>query len=451
MPSLHARLLLASSLVLAGFLGTTGLALDKAFRVSAKTSLQERLQSHIYTLLAATDADSQGGMIPPPDVPEPRFSKPDSGLYAVIANHSGKPLWRSSSLTGREFNIIEPHTPGERFFHHLELPDSELYMISFGVAWVNDAGIEELYTFAVAEDTSEFAAEIQSFRTTLWGWLGAMALALLLAQGLVLRWGLRPLRTVAHDLQEIEQGRADSLGGPYPRELSGLTSNINSLIEHRDAVQTRYRNSLADLAHSLKTPLAILQTFFDRPLASAAEDRPSASEQVKRMDDIIRHQLHRAAVSGGKSLTQPAPIAPQIMRLSESLDKVYRDKHVSVTLELDPDVTFTGDQADLLEFLGNLMENAYKYSAGKVRIRCRTVLNSQSGTVAEITIEDDGHGIDPGQVSTALQRGKRMDESVPGHGIGLSVANEIIALYDGTLDIESSELGGALLRIHLTR
>ena len=133
--------------MLAGFLGTTGLALDKAFRVSAKTSLQERLQSHIYTLLAATDADSQGGMIPPPDVPEPRFSKPDSGLYAVIANHSGKPLWRSSSLTGREFNIIEPHTPGERFFHHLELPDSELYMISFGVAWVNDAGIEELYTF----------------------------------------------------------------------------------------------------------------------------------------------------------------------------------------------------------------------------------------------------------------------------------------------------------------
>jgi two-component system sensor histidine kinase PhoQ len=444
MHSLHSRLLLVASLVLAGFLGATGLALDKAFRVSAKAAMKDRLQSHIYALLAAADEDENGRMTPPRELPEPRFSKPDSGLYAVITSHDGEPLWHSTSLTGHNIDMTEQQPPGKRHFSRLVRSDMQLYALAFGAAWEDYAGTEALYTFTVAEDTTVFQSEIDSFRSTLWRWLGGMALVLLLAQGVILRWGLRPLRTVTADLQQIEKGRADRLDGHYPRELTGLTSSLNSLIEHSKAVQIRYRNSLDDLAHSLKTPLAILQS---SALDSSAD--PDAShtlvrEQVERMDEIINHQLQRAAVSGRTTLAKPVPVGKVVERLVRSLDKVYREKQVTVNLELDPSATFTGDEADLTEILGNLLENAYKYCRRKVRVQVRT---DQHGDGVAISIEDDGPGIAAEQVGTVLQRGKRMDESVPGQGLGLSMAYEIITVYGGQLAIADSPLGGALLRI----
>jgi two-component system sensor histidine kinase PhoQ len=175
--------------------------------------MQERLQSYIYALLAAADEDSDGRMIPPRELPEPRFSKPDSGLYAVITRHDGEPVWHAASLTGRDIGAGEQQTPGERRFSRLERPGLQLYALAFGVAWEDDAGTEALYTFTVAEDTTVFQAEIDSFRSTLWRWLGGMALVLMLAQGAILRWGLRPLRTVTADLQQIERGHAERLEG----------------------------------------------------------------------------------------------------------------------------------------------------------------------------------------------------------------------------------------------
>jgi two-component system sensor histidine kinase PhoQ len=444
MHSLHSRLLLTASLVLAGFLGATGLALDKAFRVSAEAAMQERLQSHIYALLAATDEDASGRMLPPQQLPEPRFSKPDSGLYAVITGNDGDALWRSASLTGRDIAVTEQQRPGERRFSRLARAGMQLYTLAFGVAWEDYAGTESLYTYTVAEDTSVFEAEVDSFRSTLWRWLGGMALVLLIAQGFILRWGLRPLRRVTTDLQQIEQGHTDRLEGPYPRELAGLTSSLNSLIEHSKSVQSRYRNSLDDLAHSLKTPLAILQSSHPNSNDTAA-DHTLVREQVQRMDEIISHQLQRAAVSGRATLAKPVTVGKVVERLVRSLDKVYREKHPTVTLELDPSATFTGDEADLMEVLGNLLENAYKYCDNMIRVRVQVDKHSDG---IEISIEDDGPGIAPQQVDSVLQRGTRMDESMPGQGIGLSMASEIITLYGGQLAFAASPLGGALLQIN---
>ena len=444
MHSLHSRLLLAASLVLAGFLGATGLALDKAFRVSAEAAMQGRLQSYIYALLAAADDDENGRMIPPRALPEPRFSKPDSGLYAVIT-HDNQSLWRSASLTGRDLDTATQQRPGARRFARQILADMQLYTLAFGVAWEDDAGTEALYTFTVAEDTSVFQAEIDSFRSTLWRWLGGMAVVLLLAQGFILRWGLRPLRTVTADLQQIEKGRTDRLKGHYPRELTGLTSSLNSLIEHSKVVQSRYRNSLDDLAHSLKTPLAILQSGCTDSNDATGAGHAMVSEQVDRMDEIINHQLQRAAVSGRTTLAKPVLIGRVVERLLRSLDKVYRDKQVTVDRELDPSATFTGDEADLTEILGNLLENAYKYCHSRVRV---SVVTSQHPGDTGISIEDDGPGIAPEQVDAVLQRGTRMDESVPGQGIGLSMASEIISVYDGQLAFAASPLGGTLLRVN---
>ena len=444
MHSLQSRLLLAASLVLAGFIAATGLALDKAFHVSAEAATQDRLQSHIYALLAAADEDGKGHMIPPQELPEPRFSEPDSGLYAVITSHDNTPLWRSTSLTGRDINVTEQQMPGKSSFSELTHSGMQLYVLTFGVAWEDYAGAEALYTFTVAEDTTVFQTEIDSFRSTLWGWLGGMAVVLLLAQGAILRWGLRPLRTVTADLQQIEKGRADRLDGHYPKELAGLTSSLNSLIEHSKAVQVRYRNSLGDLAHSLKTPLAILQSSYSNKSGDAGDSRTLVSEQVERMDDIISHQLQRASVSGRTTLAKPVPVGKVVERLVRSLDKVYREKQVAVNLELDPASTFTGDEADLTEVLGNLLENAYKYCKRIVLVHVNT--DQHTGGI-EISIEDDGPGIAADQVDTVLQRGKRMDESIPGQGLGLSMANEIITVYGGQLTFAASPLGGTLLQV----
>ena len=444
MHSLHSRLLLAASLVLAGFLGATGLALDKAFRVSAEAAMQDRLQSHIYALLAAADEDEDGRMIPAQELPEPRFSKPDSGLYAIITRHDGQLLWNSGSLTGHDMGVTVQQQPGERSFSLLARSGLQLYALAFGVAWEDYAGTESLYTFTVAEDTSVFQTKIDSFRSTLWRWLGGMAVVLLLAQGIILRWGLRPLRIVTADLQQIEKGHADRLDGHYPKELTGLTSSLNSLIEHSKTVQIRYRNSLDDLAHSLKTPLAILQSSDSDSSSDPDANHSLVREQVERMDAIISHQLQRAAVSGRTTLAKPVPVGRVMERLVRSLDKVYREKQVTVDLELDPSATFTGDEADLTEILGNLLENAYKYCNRAIRTRVST---DQQTDGVEISIEDDGPGIAGEQVDTLLQRGKRMDESIPGQGIGLSMASEIIAVYGGQLTFSASPLGGTLLRV----
>jgi two-component system sensor histidine kinase PhoQ len=154
--------------------------------------------------------------------------------------------------------------------------------------------------------------------------------------------------------------------------------------------------------------------------------------------------LQRAAVSGRTTLAKPVPVGTVVERLVRSLDKVYREKQVTVELELDPTATFTGDEADLTEILGNLLENAYKYCRRAVRVGVRTDQHTKD---VEIRIEDDGPGIAADKVDTVLQRGKRMDESVPGQGLGLSMASEIITVYGGQLAIEASPLGGTLLRV----
>jgi len=273
-----------------------------------------------------------------------------------------------------------------------------------------------------------------------------MALVLMLAQGAILRWGLRPLRTVTTDLQQIQQGHAERLEGDYPRELAGLTSSLNSLITHSKTVQTRYRNSLDDLAHSPKTPLAILQA----SQTGKDDDHTGTrvSEQVERMDEIISHQRQRAAVSGRTTLAKPVALDKVMKRLVRTLDKVYREKQVTTGLELDPGASFYGDEADLTEVLGNLLENAYKYCSGQIRVSVHCEKKAAAAQGLEISIEDDGRGIGPEMIDTVLQRGKRMDETVPGHGIGLSMAREIIDVYGGELEIGSSSLGGALLRVH---
>lgn len=442
MQSIHSRLLIASSLVLTGFLGITGFALDRAFHDSALTATQENLQSRIYALLAAADTDEQGRLLLPEHLPERRLSEPDSGLYAMVLAADAGIFWQSASLAGRSIQDLSHQTPGSRHFHTLKNAGSQLLVLDYGVAWEDDTGAEQQFTFVVAEDMKPMQTELERFRESLWRWLGGLAIVLLLAQGWILRWGLRPLRGVAVDLHNIRQGATEELKGDYPRELRGLTSSLNELLAHASSVRQRYRNSLDDLAHSLKTPLAFLRSVAEDQHQECTQLRKVASEQIERMDSIVQTQLQRAAVSGRITLAKPIALEPIVHRLVKSLNKIYQHKKLSIELNIQPGVMFRGDEEDLLEMLGNLLENAFKFASSSIHVSAK-----QTQDELVLSIDDDGPGIPPQQMERVVQRGVRTDQAVhvPGQGIGLAVVDEIVSLYDGRLEISNGETAGARL------
>lgn len=441
--SIHQRLLLAASLVLTAFLGFTGVALDKAFRSATEEALQARLFSSVYALLAAADEGKDGELSMPGSLTDPRFNRPDSGLYAQVEAVQGEYRWHSGSALGRSLAFAQRVPPGDSQVKRLDLGDGESLMsLSFGVAWEDFKGHELRYTLAVAEDLKPMLEQVSAFRNSLFLWLGGAALLLLLAQGWVLRWGLRPLRQVAEALTEIESGHTDRLEGSYPKELSPLTSNINSLISHAAARQQRYRDSLGDLAHSLKTPLAILQGLADQTKPLQSEQQGLLSEQVSRMNQIVGHQLQRAAASGRTSLSRNLPLKPLVSRIADSLSKVYADKGIAWGIDLPASLSFQGDEGDLMELLGNLMENACKYGQGQVLVQ------GEKRQGLRLTVEDDGPGIADDQADAVLLRGQRADQQTPGQGIGLAVAMDIVKAYDGRLQIgRSQKLGGAAIML----
>ena len=442
MHSLHSRLLLVASLVLASFLGLGALALDRAFRTSGEEAMRERLQGQVYLLLGAAAEDAEGRMRLPDALPDPRLSNPDSGLYAQVTGENGGYVWKSFSLIGRDMAFLSHQGAGVRHFVKKHFNGEEFYLINFGVLWEDLQGRELAYTLAVAESTRGLLEQVEAFRARLMYWLGGAAVLLLVAQGLVLAWGLRPLRKAEADLHRIESGEIEAIGGRFPRELQGLISNINLLIRNGRASRDRYRNSLGDLAHSLKTPLSVLRG------AAESGDRErlklAVEDEVSRMDEIVQYQLRRAAASGAAQPGVSVPVSPLIERLAATLAKVYSEKGVDCRIEVADALRFVGDSGDLMEILGNLMENAFKYGRSQVRVGANIPPDSMGGdSVIRVIIEDDGPGIPVQDREDVLNRGARMDQRIPGQGIGLSVAQEIIRLYGGSLQIGESQLGGA--------
>ncbi|MDQ5910907.1 MAG: two-component system, OmpR family, sensor histidine kinase PhoQ [Pseudomonadota bacterium] len=450
MHSLRGRLLIAGSVVLAAFLGLTGLTLDRAFQDSARSAVQERLQAQIYLLLGAVDVDAFNRLTLPQALPEARFSTPDSGLYADVMDAPGNLVWRSPSLLGRALPFFPAvRNPGDTQFAPLESADGDLlFLLAFTVSWEVAPGQYQLYTFRVAEDQANFREQLWSFRRSLWGWLLAATAVLLTVQGLILHWSLQPLRRVAAEVTEIESGQRLELSSDYPEELRPLTTNLNALVRQGRTLLERYRNALGDLAHSLKTPLAVLRGELDKS-ASPDELRQVLTEQVERMNRTVDYQLQRAAASGPLALSVPLPLAPLARRILDSLAKVYAERALELRCEIGSNTVFYGDEGDLMEILGNLADNACKWARRQVVVRAWPAeYEGRAELVMEI--EDDGPGISAEQAPLLLNRGQRADPTVAGHGIGLAVVRDLVEeVYYGRLEIGYGALGGARVRARL--
>lgn len=439
MTSLRTRLLVAASIVLALFIALCGAALERAFRQSALEAQYDKMQGLAYALIGATEADVNGNLtLPEVNLPDPRLRQPQSGLDAALIDERGHAVWHSPGFP----DLPLPKLPevGQFVFEHSENPD--YFLIVFGIRWIDAADAPRRYSVVVFEDTASFVTQLGAFRETLWLALSLSTLLLLTALTAVLAWGLGPLRRLTHQLKHIEESGQPQIEGRYPKELAPLAEALNAMIAAERNQQTRYRNALGDLAHSLKTPLAVLRGYSENG-SLPRETGAQLDEQTRRMQHIVDYQLRRAAAAGSRTLSEPVALRPLADKVLAALDKVYAQKSLKPRNDVPADLRLRADQGDLYEILGNLLDNAAKYGRQQLRVSA-----SRQSKSLQLVVEDDGPGF-PESPEKLLERGVRADSVTPGQGIGLSSVAEIVKAYEGRIELGRSPLGGGQVTVTL--
>lgn len=439
--------MLSVLLVLVVFFGLTVFLLDLMFRHAAERSLREVLDAQMVALVAAADPDGPESAAPTALL-DTRLDTPGSGLYAEIRSASGETIWRSQSATGAQVQFGPPLEAGARQFMFTEVAGTQarLAVSSRSIVWDDIKGAR--FTFSVASSLDPYYEQVAAFRQQLIGWFTGLAIALVATLAMLLRWMSQPMRRLESEIKEVEAGERDRLGDAWPLELTPVTSNLNALLEGERTRIKRYRDTLGNLAHSLKTPLAVMRQSLTRVESGT---KAVLDVEIDRMTDIIEHQMKRAVTSGGVLLGQtPVDVSPVITELRAALLKVYGNKDLLFETAIESSAQFIGDRADLTELLGNLLDNACKWARGRVRIQANVDSPAiDTRKALHLVIDDDGPGIAEEDRARVLQRGGRADEATPGHGLGLSMVHDTVALYGGSMRIDSSSFGGAHFELRL--
>ncbi len=446
--SLQGRFIAASLLFLPLFIGGSGLLLEQAAKDNLLLAEQEQLQSQLYILLGAAEVQD-GQLWLPEQLPEPRYSLVDSGLYARIlspdTSSHWQPRWQSTSTT--MLNTALPDQKDQVFstnFQQLDLLKN-YFRQTYDLSWEDDLGETLPLRFEIFHARAPYNQQLQHFRQQLWYGLSVLAMILLTIQVGIMRWGLNPIKRLVKDLRAMPQQETQHLSGNYPDEITPITDSLNEVLDNEQKQRERYKNTLGDLAHSLKTPLAILQGELQNESSGDRRNAEIMSEQVERMNTIIRHQLQRAVLQTNHQRRTPEAVLPIVQRLCTAMGKVYREKNIRFDVNIAAGTSYPIESQDLFELLGNLIENACKYGKDHVVISAATLTQSLI-----ITVADNGQGIGAAEQQTILQRGARVDTAKPGQGIGLAVSTDIVSAYDGSIDVANSDAyGGAEFRVRL--
>ncbi len=445
MSSLSARLLISVSVLMLFFFGATIVVLDTAFVSAGEQAREDILDGYLMQLLAAAEPNESGDLGLPIDLFEAGFNSIGSGLYAELRGNADTVVWKSRSALGLQLPYGGDGDLGVRVFARDQLLDgTPLLTLSLAVQWEFQDGSLRPYVFQVSESLDSFNQQIANFRRQLFGWFAAVAVIMLLAIAVLMRSLLKPLRQVETEIGEIEGGDRTSLSEEFPTELAGVARNMNLLIDSERARSDRYRHTLDNLAHSLKTPLSAVRALLAESQAAFGD---KVNEQVDRMDEIVRYQLRKPAASATKLVLAPVAVEDEVKRLVEGLRKVYRDKQPDILTDVRPGVQFRGDTGDFLELAGNLLDNACKWCEKRVQIALEPAVNPSGGML--MSVDDDGPGVPENAVDALLNRGTRLDESTPGHGIGLAIVKDIASSYGGSVTISRSKLGGAKIVISI--
>ncbi|WP_198265587.1 histidine kinase dimerization/phospho-acceptor domain-containing protein [sulfur-oxidizing endosymbiont of Gigantopelta aegis] len=370
--SINNRIIFTSIIVVSAFIVITGVTLDKTFYRSAYSALEERLTGQIYLIMAdreviASSIDNQYAQIRLP------HNGVSSHLSAFITLSDGKVLWQSrdaSEAAIPPLNIFNSGTieHGKKTFQQFKKNNTRYIALSIAIYWDQNKS-EQPLIYHISDDLTDLNNTISDYQYKLWSNLIIMSLMLFIALFITLRWGLKPLRDVEQEIKAVEQGKQEQLVQTYPDEITPLTRNINQLIQFERQQQLRYKNALADLSHSLKTPLAIIQgqeaqgqKLNDNFSAENREAYQSTiNNAVERMNSIIEYQLQRASSASPTSHIKNLLLAPVMNSLIDSMKKIYHEKNITFNISLDNDIYLKMDEGDFMEVMGNLLDNACKW------------------------------------------------------------------------------------------
>ena len=436
--SLALRLVIGAGLWVAAALIAGGIALSALFRDYVEQSFDTRLTVLLESLVAVSELDAEGRPQVSRSVGETRFDQPYSGWYWQIAEGAA-PVLRSRSLWDQALPIGASPATTAAVPSEVEGPDGQpLRLVEREITL---PGSTEHLRFAVAGDRGEVEAAVRTFNRTLDWSLGLLGLGLLLAVLIQIRFGLRPLRSIRQGIVAIRTGQAQRLEGEFPVEIAPLSDELSALLEHNAAVLERARTQVSNLAHALKTPLSVLTNESDNATGPFAE---SVRRQTSAMRRQIDHYLARArTAAAARVLGVRTELDDVVEDLRHTLARMHIDRRIEIETNVPAGLGVRGERQDLEEMLGNLADNACKWAASRVVISARR----ENGRIV-CTVDDDGPGLPEAQRGTVFDRGRRLDENVPGTGHGLAIVREIAELHDGSVSLDHAPLGG--LRAILT-
>lgn len=430
--SLKARQMLIFFGVVVVILPLVFVSIEQAFRQSQTQALEQQLQANLYTIIGEIDLDTEIPSLSTGFLP-PQLNQVDSGTFALIELNQIV-VWRSDS--GINLEPVMPAqslAPGEQKFEFSE----GFWRFSYGLFYDNDFGTHQV-VIHVLQQPSILQTRVDAFNQIILAWFTAIGAVLILALSIGLYSTLWPIKKLDQQIKQVEKGNQNHISGDFPSELVRIKEDLNLLINAQERQKERYRAYLSDLTHALKTPVAVMRS---NPQCQGAQ----ITEQLDRMTSIIEHQLRKASSGGDVIWKKKVTFNPVVNKLIGVMSKIYAAKDIQFTQHFNDEYNFYGDEDDLMEILGNLIDNACKacQSQVKLSVYCAEPLC--------FVIEDDGPGVPADKREQLLVRGQRLDSYEQGHGVGMAIVNDLINSYHGHIEIDDSTMGGAKFIVHFTK
>jgi signal transduction histidine kinase len=420
----------------------TAVVLSSLYQQAVERAFDHRLGVYMRALVADLSSPDTPANRFPQSLGEPLFEAPLSGWYWQVTRLDGNKadVRSSASLQNKPLpRLAQAAAASETQAGYVPGPqDQNLRLIERTI----DLGEDGRFLVAVAGDASEIDDETSAFNQALAITLGALAIVLVLTTMFQVRFGLAPLKRISESLSAIRSGAAERLEGNFPDEIAPLARETNALLEANKQIVERARTHVGNLAHALKTPLSVMVN------EAAARGGDALAAKVREQTAIMRDQIARhlerarlaARVTVVSSLTEAVPV---VTALARSMEKIYRDKEITIAIEAPQQVKFLGERQDLEEMVGNLLDNACKWAKSHVAVAVTSARAGRPGAQRlHIIVDDDGRGLSPSEREQVAERGARLDESQPGSGLGLSIVVELAGLYGGSLNLGAAPLGG---------
>jgi signal transduction histidine kinase len=441
--SLAFRLIAAASLWAIVALLAAGFIITSLYSESVERNFDERLNVYLKTLIGTLAAQNPQNLTDPGNLGDQRFELPYSGWYWQVRKaNGGAVVLTSRSLFNDTLDKSKLTSPREiegATSGALAGPDNQsLRVLTRNVEF----GPGNAYDVMVTGNAGDMANDIAAFRRSVILTLLVFGLGLVLATTAQIRWGLGPLDRVRRGLADLRSGKETRIEGPFPAEIEPLTRELNALLASNQEIIDRARTQVGNLAHALKTPLSVITNEARANRGAFAE---KVAEQAETMRVQVNHYLDRARIAArSKVIGAITEVEPAVARLVRAMSRIHEDRHIDLAVDVIPGVLFRGEQQDLEEIIGNLVDNACKWARGRVTIevaRQGPAVGDEPGRLV-VTIDDDGPGLTEEERREATRRGRRLDETKPGSGLGLSIVTELVALYGGTFVLDKAPAGG---------